>query len=240
MQQQSDKEFDKLFRERFESLEYEPSAHVWAEISEKLDKKKKVSTPFWMAAASVVLVLTAGFWLLKPKETIRLYNGEEMTNHSETNVNQLPLEKELGIRESGQSETPEKGSPSYLRERNVIRSAGAGIKKREKENAAADKPDTRDESTLAKVKPVQAEIPAVSPDTSTTILAAIPEAEEIHKETASASIRDIKSVGGLVNFVVEKVDKRKQKLIEFTDTEEGSFVSGINLGFVKFRSKNNN
>jgi hypothetical protein len=47
----------------------------------------------------------------------------------------------------------------------------------------------------------------------------------------------IKSVGSLVNFVVGKVDKRKNKIIEFEDNDEGTKVSGLNLRLLKFQSK---
>jgi hypothetical protein len=48
----------------------------------------------------------------------------------------------------------------------------------------------------------------------------------------------IKSIGGLVNFVIAQVDKREDKIIEFRDGEEGSEVSGINLGPLKFKNRN--
>jgi hypothetical protein len=49
--------------------------------------------------------------------------------------------------------------------------------------------------------------------------------------------KKIRSIGSLVNFVIAKVDKREDKLIEFKDSDEGSEVSGINLGLVKIKSK---
>jgi hypothetical protein len=49
--------------------------------------------------------------------------------------------------------------------------------------------------------------------------------------------RKVKGVGGLVNFVIAQVDKREDKLIEFTESDEGTEVSGINLGLLKIKSK---
>jgi len=40
-----------------------------------------------------------------------------------------------------------------------------------------------------------------------------------------------------VNFVIAQVDKREDKLIEFTESDEGTEVSGINLGLLKIKSK---
>jgi hypothetical protein len=48
----------------------------------------------------------------------------------------------------------------------------------------------------------------------------------------------IKSFGDLVNVVVAKVDKRKDKIIEFTDTDgDESTITGINLGFVSIKKE---
>jgi hypothetical protein len=46
----------------------------------------------------------------------------------------------------------------------------------------------------------------------------------------------IKSVGDLVNFVVSKVDKREEKVIRVSKTDESdNEITGINLGIFKFR-----
>jgi hypothetical protein len=47
----------------------------------------------------------------------------------------------------------------------------------------------------------------------------------------------VKGIGGLVNFVIAQVDKREDKLIEFTESDEGTEISGINLGLLKIKSK---
>ena len=49
MQQMQDKEFDKLFKDRFEDAEIEPSANLWANIEHELaPKKKRVFPIYWM------------------------------------------------------------------------------------------------------------------------------------------------------------------------------------------------
>lgn len=53
--------------------------------------------------------------------------------------------------------------------------------------------------------------------------------------------KGIRNVGDLVNFVVEKIDKRDKKLIRFnTDDDDNSSIVGINLGFVRLNPKNKN
>jgi hypothetical protein len=42
-------------------------------------------------------------------------------------------------------------------------------------------------------------------------------------------------VGDLVNFVIAKVDKREEKIIKVSKTDEGdNEITGINLGLFKF------
>ena len=59
-------------------------------------------------------------------------------------------------------------------------------------------------------------------------------ADEFNSNTKN---RKVRGVGGLVNFVISQVDKREDKLIEFTESDEGTEVSGINLGLLKIKSK---
>ena len=47
----------------------------------------------------------------------------------------------------------------------------------------------------------------------------------------------IHSLGDLFNVMIASVDKRKDKFIEFTDTDEGDNITGINLGIVKVKKE---
>jgi len=47
----------------------------------------------------------------------------------------------------------------------------------------------------------------------------------------------IRSPGDLINAVVEKVDKRRDKIIEFTDDDDETNVTGINLGIIKIKKE---
>lgn len=58
-----------------------------------------------------------------------------------------------------------------------------------------------------------------------------------HREEGRARIRN---AGDLVNFVVDKLDKREQKLVEFnTDDDDNSSLVAINIGPFRFNSKKN-
>jgi hypothetical protein len=68
-------------------------------------------------------------------------------------------------------------------------------------------------------------------------MAADMEAQSAEEVEQPKRQRRIKSVGSLVNFVVSKVDKRNEKIIEFEDGDEGTKVSSLNLGLLKFKAK---
>lgn len=54
-----------------------------------------------------------------------------------------------------------------------------------------------------------------------------------------AKRRGIHNFGDLVNLVMAKVDKRKDKLIEFTDTDDdGSTITGVHLGAIRIKRDN--
>jgi len=45
----------------------------------------------------------------------------------------------------------------------------------------------------------------------------------------------IRGLGGLINAAVAIIDRRDDKVIEFTNTDEGDTVTGINLGIIKIK-----
>ncbi|HET8829971.1 MAG TPA: hypothetical protein VFM79_11555 [Pelobium sp.] len=70
-----DKDFDAFFKSSFEDFEVVPATDSWTNISEKIKQKpKRISFQiFWMAAASIVIVLGIGIGLYtKPTEVIKL------------------------------------------------------------------------------------------------------------------------------------------------------------------------
>src|SRR5688572_20218421 len=79
MQAMSDKDFNELFQRKFEGHKVEPAAAVWAGINAELNKNKQ-KKPFqvlWMAAASIIVAVCAGLYLLQPQEVIRLQGKAE-------------------------------------------------------------------------------------------------------------------------------------------------------------------
>ena len=50
--------------------------------------------------------------------------------------------------------------------------------------------------------------------------------------------RSISGLGGLINAIVAKVDKREDKIVEFTESnDDGALLSSVNLGLVKIKKQ---
>ena len=256
----SDKELDKLFQQRFGDLEIEPSAAVWEKITGTMDQKRRKSAfpSFWMAAASIVVLISAGLLYFRPQEVIRLQGSTEMAQNMEDNssrpqLNEAPvsIEQPLNGAQKEESDLPDYGlvntSEAKPGEYSLVQKtpvAEPEIK------VPAPEPVVIAAEPVKKVNAVQpkkaVKVPnRYSGDQSTLdvtqpdmlAIADFSEDEVNPDESEVRGQRKIRSIGSLVNFVIAKVDKREDKLIEFKDSDEGSEVSGINLGLVKIKGK---
>jgi len=244
-----DKDFDQLFKERFEAFEVDPSEGLWQNITNKLDtpvqKQKKTFAPYWMAAASVVLLTSAVLWLSRPGEVIKLQGKSHeqviVNQNKETGKEAKPIESQIidePARKTVVSTQPEKARYS------VSRKGGKSEVRQLNKTALPEKVSPQApviEEVLLATQPVSIDVPkqrkAVTNEGNEVVMAKVDESEiEDYKEAETTSPR-IKSVGGLVNFVIAQVDKRDDKIIEFKDGEEGSTLSGINIGPLKFKSR---
>jgi hypothetical protein len=243
-----DKDFDRILKERFEALEIQPSASSWNKITAHLDqkpKKKKALPSYWMAAASVILLASAVLWLYKPVEVVKLHPEGQVSKAVEKTIQ--PGENTLLRDEANKSESVPVATNSSVRAAKLrvfaaskSRSVQLQRPKRETSVQLINREKPNDQVLIAKqetVVPADLPKPLTITDDNTTRLA---DADDEKAEDAPEheSRHKIKSIGSLVNFVVAQVDKRENKIIEFKDGEEGSEVSGINLGPLKFKSRN--
>jgi len=251
MQHIQDKEFDRLFKERFEGAEIEPSANLWDNIEKGLRPKRKRFVPvYWMAAAVVAAVLTAGLIFFNQKE-------ERIPLQAPLAVTEQPKPAEQKDTVQGEKEA----EPTVAAE--VRQPAGRSAFAKVKLTVAAK---GNDRDTLNNF--VQKNIKAMQPITEIARLTTKPDAvkedrpkldeepvtpqnevmiastdmpavkEEMSNENDQADKKGIRNVGDLINYVVDKVDKREDKLIQFnTDNDDNSSLVGINLGMIKFSHK---
>ena len=240
----SDNDFDKLFRQKFDEFEVEASENVWEGISNTLNKERKGKNDrrfVLRAAASIVLVAAAALWLTPRKEKVWLHSDRPV---SEALAEQSNVEEPV----LGSTERTAMNSTKVIRNKASgpriasVRSVKVpGTKSahsvREKEQPVEKThtfPDEIGDRTLVAVSAPPENV--IQPVEVNKPLAMLVDESPIDENPENKS--GIKSIGTLVNFVVGKVDKRKNKIIEFKDTDEGSLVSGINLGIVKIKTYN--
>ena len=255
----SDKELDKLFQQHFGDLEVEPSNEVWEKISNKIDNKasgKRSFSIFWMAAASVIVVISAGLWFTRPVEIVKLQRSPEIAQEK-VEILTSPIMKEPmtePVQDKPVRADLNPGLTEFANEKPVnsdVKLVDEILQILPELKPAAEQPQQVIASTVVK-KPIATQpkqsvkVPerysgdqSLLDVTQTDLIAKadIPDEQTIDEERVSTGNKKIRSIGGLVNFVISKVDKRDDKLIEFKDGAEGSEVSGINLGLVKIKSK---
>ncbi len=242
----SDNDFDKLFRGKFESFEIEPTSSVWDGITDKLEgKKTRRRLPvFWLSAASIVLVLGLGLMLFPERETIKLQGKASSSVSQSEGIKAAPgrvvipevLENNLPpvLNEEVKREIASASRPAKAKiTRNVLNTGSIQAYRSEPKVEEPAKADIEDLGLIAQNNMLTSSAEVAKMDLSLNINIDIPDSSELkHRQK-------IKTVGDLVNFVVSKVDKRKNKIIEFSREDEGDIVSGLNLGLLQYRTKNN-
>lgn len=257
----SDKELDNLFHSKLNNLETEPDAAVWINIEAQLNvKPKKKNITFALRiAASVIVVLSVGLLLLRPNQQLvkkplpqktvklKVQHGQPVINPSEILAEKKMLllaTKNKGIKEA-------QAFRKYSRKTILKPLLNPSLQKHSMQTLAQVKTkparsfdSVNDQSLLNKI----AVVPVV-----TTKLSVLPEEEttetiavkplvptiKTSKPTLIAKLKGIRNTGDLVNLVLAEVDKRNDKLIEFSDSDDGdeSNVSGINLGIISIKKE---
>ncbi|GAC1308035.1 MAG: hypothetical protein NVSMB24_21030 [Mucilaginibacter sp.] len=250
-----DDQFDELFRSKLEGFEAEPSHGVWERIADHLGgEKSRISLfPFIGIAASILVLVVAGVLFIPQKvkvssknlahntianaqtknvtptknktdETLAVPKNRPYT-HTEVNKRSFHFNSKNITRETGSSET----------ELNPVKAAEAVTLATLPQQHEIITPVVPDETTelttkrslsgtdtfVSKPALLSAQVPVVTtPDV-------VPGKQKRHA---------IHSFGDLVNVVVAKVDKRRDKFIEFSDADDDqSNVTGINLGVIKIK-----
>ncbi|MGV3510154.1 MAG: hypothetical protein ACO1N7_12755 [Sphingobacteriaceae bacterium] len=241
MQPISDKDLDKIFHAKLYSFEAEPSEAVWNSILSKISKKKSKLPLFWLAAASMATIVGTMIWFSSQNEPMKLTgNVGNDTDQPKKELIEVPAEKTTNISDqqlpkvSYQVVAPRRPKDNIKLE--ITRKAPVKTTSPAKVTVAnvappklkivKEKPELEEKSVLE-----QSQTLAIVSET-TIEPKTEPDLVEVPKKQ-----RAIRSVGTLVNFVVGKVDKRKNKIIEFEDGDEGTAVSSLNLGLLKFQAK---
>jgi hypothetical protein len=255
-----DKEFDDLFRSKLEDFDVQPSAEVWQSIDGELaGKRKKSIFPMLSIAASVLVLLVAGILFIPKKGVVK---------HNKPDTSAIAKVKSSILKpNSTRSEIPQgRLAAIETRDKSTVNVYHPKIKtnaveQKEQVNSLIAKTEIvkpQDEPLLASaeipkknevVKPEPIEIAeATSPekkqtvDNSTISLPAQSVLASNHPAKTTRPIvkkRGIRNFGDIVNLVVAKVDKRKDKLIQFSDSDDDeSVISAVHLGALKIKRDN--
>lgn len=254
-----DKEFDQLFNSKLNDFEVEPSAEVWQNIAGELSGKraKRSIIPYLSIAASIVVLASVSIWFFNQTQEKTDQHPVKMVKRTKP-VNQQP---DFGITETAPNINIASSDVAISKPK--IAGGSARIRQQKIENQTTEKikEETSITPDLVAEKPEQLlaivpaeKMPVLKPAVSANdvALSAITltdhPVENIEMQTDAASIPSVEKapvkkraggLGGLINTIVAAVDKREDKLIEFTDAgnDEGSRVTGVNLGIFKIKKQ---
>ena len=252
-------ELDELFRSSLDELEIQPSAHVWTGITRHLDasKRKRSLVSVLSIAAGIVLMLTIGM-LFIPKQ-IKVNKQHPLANRVVKSMSLVTKTPSVVLSNKQQNKKTEKAviaSANHLAAAKFERlgnSNRADMDKTKKLKAQKEKlakvnsdPDVvlaaRGDELASAVVPDHTgdEISAKPAIHDLSLLENKPQLAVLATKPVKAPIkkRRIRSMGDVFNVVIAAVDKRKDKFIEFSNTDEDdATITGINLGIIKVKKE---
>ena len=252
-----DREFDELLRSKLDGFEAQPSAKVWPGISDGLDSatRRKTILPWLTIAASIAVLIGMGVLFMLKKTNIHSPNpvknsivkAAQPTTHQLTpslpaQAVAIPVQP-VKVKESRYTAKVQSSRPANIKAPNnidTIASPSKNVKSDDRQLMVdlAQKP-----ASIAKPVVPDQIIPLASVTNIDQSNGSKP--DKLASQGVSDNKKDsvltrrrhkIRNFGDLVNVVVDKLDKRKDKVIQFADDEEGdSHLTGVNLGIVKIK-----
>ena len=250
MQPTQDKDFDKLFKDAFEDAEITPSRDLWSNIESEIEpKKKRIIPDYWLSAAAVLLVATVGFLVYQQQNTAtpdkNLANNtiektkpaiveQPVTDSSTTVAKPLEAVKETlpvsAKAVTSLAKTTVKKEVKFVEKQKIITAPVA-----QKQETMVVKVEEPKKDIRTKIEEA-----ILAPHTETVIVAN-PEpvkVDDVINDNTQVENKGIRNVGDVVNLIVNKVDKRKDKFIQFRTDDDDSSVSSINIGPFKIGKRN--
>lgn len=256
------KEFDQQLRKKFEDFRPEAPRGLWDKIAAQLDAEESPSVvpapakprqfpTWWMAVAATLLVVCGVlYWQNRPVSVTYLHAHVDAVKEPEEAVVEprapeevpepvaepLDLERlsRLFAKRNGKRKVEERPQ-RVVREHQPEEVVSVGdVEPRQLVTSGPKTPSfdmlSRQRDSLESGEIELAGVPAIEP-------LVVLEAEE---ETMLASVEQTKQPFGLsniLNYVVGTVDQRDEKLVTFSNDEEGSLKLDFNFGLAKNRKK---
>lgn len=233
MQHIQDKEFDQLFKDQLGDAEVEPSAELWANIASELEPRRKRSFPLYWLAAAVALLVVGVTFLSSETEKIRLQAPSQIAGNMAADAVLKPSRPETlsSVKPAPVAQgTPLVISPRLTAEeikKNMIPLQPLVVNHRQDNGTAPQELVIAQEIEHPKEEVMMARAEIVEQAAGNDI-----------REASPSERRGIRNVGDLVNYVVDRVDKRENKVLKFdTDDDDNSSLIAINIGFIRLNSK---
>jgi hypothetical protein len=247
-----DNELDDLFRSKLGGMEIEPSAHVWDNIAAEIGSKKKSIAPVLRIAATILILLAAGTWF---------WSDEPAKVQQQTVARQKPAKVTTSAPDAT-STMPKAADVVPVENNDQMTKAPASKLAAHKATHRPEPVMTSANERTSPIKEVAEQPLLVAAESKPALQAVVPDGQIAIRtiDTTPAAIRPlaiapvmaankpaqtpkkrhgIHSLGDLINVVVAKVDKREDKLIEFTETDdEDSNITGLNLGIIRVKKEN--
>jgi len=253
-------EFDKQLREKFEGFRPGAPEGLWDKIAAQLDAeeprsvvpmpKRRRLPAWWMAAAAVLLVVCGVlYWQNRPVSVTYL--------HAHAGTGETPEEAVVEPTKPVEASEPVAEPLDLERLRRVF--AKKNRKVEERPRVAVRERQSEETLPMATAEPQQLAMREPASPSSEMLLqqrdtlegaeseiADVPDIEplvvlEDEEETMLASTEQTKQPFGLsniLNYVVGTVDQRDEKLVTFSNDEEGSLKLDFNFGLAKNKKKN--
>jgi hypothetical protein len=250
MQPIRDKDFDQLFKDAFADTEVTPSRDLWSNIENEIaPKKKRVIPIYWLSAAAVLLIATIGILLYQQQNATN--EGKQLANNTIEKTKpevKEPIVKDTTatVVENMEPVLPVRPKVASVIAKTKIKPEAKPITLKEKHSMITAPEMLKQETVVAKVEETKNDIrtkieKAILQPTEDVVTATVatPVKTDEPVNDNEQSNKGIRNVGDVVNLIVNKMDKRKDKLIQFRTDDDDSSLSSINIGPFKFgkRSK---
>ncbi|MBT2563709.1 hypothetical protein J7E50_05175 [Pedobacter sp. ISL-68] len=250
MQPIRDKDFDQLFKDAFADAEVTPSRDLWSNIeSEIAPKKRRIMPIYWLSAAAVLLIATLGVLVYQQQN---ISSGGKQLASNTIEKTKLLVQEPVVKDSSVTIVAPVENITPVLPVQPKAVSAIAKTKVKHEVKPAVEQPRIVTAPEMQKQETTIAKAEEPKKDIKTKILEAIlqPKEEVVTAVVATPIKTDepvneneqnnkgIRNVGDVVNLIVNKMDKRKDKLIQFRTDDDDSSLASINIGPFKIGKRN--
>ena len=249
-----DKEFDNVFSSKLDDFEVEPSMAVWQGINDGLgnNNRKKV-LPFLGIAASIIVLIAAGIVFFTQKTPVikpHIDKNRVAADHPakvvpattaikpQHTITQQPAIAAITVTRPKHTErndatkAPIKQDAPPQQQASVQQQAQQVLASATTPKNDVVKPAVIDTANVIAAAPV------IKTEKPATIAATVPDKEK-PADTPPVKKHRIHTFGDMLNVVIAAVDKRKDKVIEFSNTDgDESTITGINLGIIKIKKEN--